>query len=64
MKTYKVMAAELDELLQELQSDGLDIDEAVKVYEKATKLIGKMEAHLDSSEIRITKLKANIDSSS
>ena len=62
MKTYKAMAAELDRLMEELQSDELDIDEAVKVYEKARKLISNMEAHLDGAETRITKLKANLDS--
>lgn len=63
MKTYKAMATELDRLMEELQSDELDIDEAVKVYEKARKLIGTMEAHLDGAETKITKLKANLDSS-
>lgn len=64
MKTYKEMASELDTLMENLQSDSLDIDEAVKVYEQATKLIGQMEAHLENAENKITKLKANLDSSS
>jgi exodeoxyribonuclease VII small subunit len=62
MKTYKEMASELDALMENLQSDSLDIDEAVKVYEQATKLIAQMEAHLEKAENKITKLKANLDS--
>jgi exodeoxyribonuclease VII small subunit len=61
MKTYKQMAAELDALMQDLQSDNLDIDEAVRVYEQASKLIGQMEAYLQKTENKITKIKADLD---
>jgi exodeoxyribonuclease VII small subunit len=63
MKTYKEMAAELDAFMQDLQSDNLDVDEAVKVYESASKLISQMEAYLQKTENKITKIKADLGGS-
>jgi exodeoxyribonuclease VII small subunit len=56
---YKKLSAELDEVLAKLQSADLDVDEAVKAYERGMKLAKELEAYLKEAENKITKVKAD-----
>ena len=58
---YTELRDELDTVLARLQSDDLDIDEAVKLYARGTELVGRLQAHLKSAENVITKLKADFE---
>jgi exodeoxyribonuclease VII small subunit len=60
MATYQEMTIQLDTLVAELQNSNLDIDEALKKYEEANKLISKMEVYLKTSENKIKKIKSAI----
>lgn len=56
---YNTLNSELDDVLLKLQSDDVDIDEAVKLYERGVQLINELEAYLKSAENKISKIKAD-----
>lgn len=58
---YQEMAAELDAILEALQTSEMDIDEAVKSYEHGMQLVKELEAYLLQAENKITKVKAKFD---
>ena len=55
---YQAMANELNDILLELQAEDLDIDTAVKQYERGLELIKELETYLKSAENTVSKLKA------
>ncbi len=60
MSTYKEMSEQLDMIVAELQDGNTDVDEALKKYEEASKLIGDMEKYLKTAENKIQKIKVNL----
>ena len=61
VKTFAELKAELDEVLDSLQADNADIDEALKSYERGMELVGLLEAQLKQAENKVTKLKKKFD---
>jgi len=59
--TYQELKTELDKLLDELQSDDISVEDAMKHYERGMELIKELEKHLSNAENKITKLKAKFD---
>jgi exodeoxyribonuclease VII small subunit len=55
---YQAMSARLDEVLQQLQSPDIAIDEAMKLHEEGSKLIAHMQTYLETAENTIKKLTA------
>ena len=55
-KKYHQLREELDQLLAWFDQDQLDVDEALKKYEAATKLADQMEVYLKTAENSIQKL--------
>jgi len=55
---YQALAGELDDILVELQQSDLDVDEAVKKYERGLTLIKQLEKYLGEAENRVSELKA------
>ena len=62
-KSYSQLNEELDNVLVTLQSGNLDIDEAVKFYERGNELIKQLETYLKEAENKITKVKAQLEKS-
>lgn len=58
---YKIIKAELDDLLTSLQQPDCDIDDALKGYEKGLELVGQLEAYLLHAENKIKQLQADQD---
>ena len=58
---FSQLREELDSLLQRLQSDELDIDEAIELYQRGLELIKEMENYLKSADNTIQELKAKFD---
>jgi exodeoxyribonuclease VII small subunit len=58
---YAELKAELDEVMEKLQSDDIGVDEALKAYERGMELVKQLEAKLNEAENKITKLKAKFD---
>lgn len=56
-KTYRELMAELDEIMARLQDEGLDVDDAVGLYEQGLKLTTQLTEYLVDSENKLTVLK-------
>jgi len=57
---YQTLSAELDELLAKLQSNDVDVDQAVALYERGMAIIKQLEAHLKTAENKVTKIKKQL----
>jgi exodeoxyribonuclease VII small subunit len=55
-KNYREMATELEQIMMWFESGDIDIDEAVKKYEEATKLLDEMEKYLKTAENKIKNI--------
>lgn len=53
---YKKLSAELDEILAKLQSPDLDVDEALKAYERGVAITKELETYLKEAENKIQKI--------
>lgn len=58
---YKKLSAELDELLEKLQTADLDLDDAVKCYERGMAIVKELESYLKTAENKVSKIKASFD---
>ncbi|MDB5169516.1 MAG: Exodeoxyribonuclease 7 small subunit [Candidatus Saccharibacteria bacterium] len=58
---YQALSTELDTIMAELQRDDLDVDEALKHYERGLTLVKELEAYLETAENKITELKATFN---
>lgn len=56
--SYKSLKAELDAVMAELQNEDLDVDEALKLYQRGQELIQKLEKHLKTAENKLSELRA------
>jgi exodeoxyribonuclease VII small subunit len=56
-KDYQTLSDELDQVLAQLQTPGVHVDEAVKFYEQGLKLVEELEKHLQQAENKIEQLK-------
>lgn len=52
---YAEKSGELEAVLQRLQSADIQLDEATKLYEQGTKLVGEIEAYLRQAENTVRK---------
>lgn len=57
--TYKDLSAELEQVMHDLEQGDLDIDEAVKCYERGLAIVRELEAHLRDAENKVTQLKSS-----
>lgn len=57
--SYAELQAELTEVMNQLQADDIDIDEALKLHKQASTLIAQLEKHLAQAKLTITKLNAS-----
>lgn len=56
-KSYRQLQIELDGVLAKIQSEELDVEEAIKLYEQGEQLIKELEVYLKTAENKIKKLK-------
>jgi exodeoxyribonuclease VII small subunit len=57
-KSYRDLNEELEAIIQQLQREDLDVDQAVKDYEQGLKLINQLEDYLKTAENKIVELQA------
>lgn len=55
---YGKLMAELQQLLVDMQDDGIDVDAALAKYERGQELIKQLETYLETAENTITVRKA------
>jgi exodeoxyribonuclease VII small subunit len=56
---YKSLNAELDEVLLKLQSEDLDVDAALALYERGIEITKELEQFLKEAENKVSKIKAD-----
>ncbi len=56
---YQGLSAELEAILSELQSGELDIDEAVKKYQRGMEIVQELQKYLKEAENKVKKVKAD-----
>ena len=56
---YKSLNSELDEILNKLQSEDLDVDEAMALYERGIAITKELETYLREAENKVAKIKAD-----
>ncbi len=59
--TYEELNQELDDILADLQRDDIDVDSALKQYERGLELVQQLEQHLKNAENTIIELKAKFN---
>ena len=57
MTDYRTTSNELEKILAELESGDLDVDQAIKQYQKGMDLVKELEKQLKLAENKITKVK-------
>lgn len=60
---YQKLSAELDDVLDSLQSADLDIDDAVAKYERGMQIVKELEAYLQTAENKVKKIKSTLEKS-
>lgn len=61
--TYIELNEELEAILVELQREDLDIDEALKNYERGLELVRQLERYLEGAENKVREIKAAFSAS-
>ena len=59
--SYESLNDELENIMSELQDESLDIDLALKHYQRGLELVKSLEDYLKNSENKINELKAAFD---
>lgn len=60
---YRQLSQQLDEILDNLQSGNLDIDEAIKKYEQGMAIVQQLQTYLKDAENKVTKIKKSFEKS-
>lgn len=60
-KSYESLNNELENIMLQLQDESLDIDLALKHYQRGLELVKALEDYLKNSENKINELKAAFD---
>jgi exodeoxyribonuclease VII small subunit len=55
--SYQAMKDELDDVIAQLQTEDLDIDKAVVLYERGQQLTAELQAYLKKAQNRVKVLK-------
>ncbi len=59
--SYQELTIELDAIVTQLQSDSLDVTDAIPLYERGMAITKQLESHLKHAETTITKIKASFE---
>lgn len=60
-RSYRAIKAELDDVMLNLQSEDLDVDEAIELFNKGQKLVKELENYLSEAENTIKQIKAKYE---
>ena len=58
--TYQELQDELEVILGELQREDIDVDEAMKKYEKGLEITKQLESYLESAENTVKEIQSKI----
>jgi exodeoxyribonuclease VII small subunit len=54
---YQTLQTELDSIVESLQSPEVDVDDAIKLYERGRVVLKELEAYLARAENKVTTIK-------
>ena len=55
-KNFEERIEEIDEIIEKLEAGELSLDDSIKEYEKAIKLIKESETLLEAAEVKVMKV--------
>lgn len=55
---YQELSAELDEVVAKLQSEDIDVDAALTLYERGIAITKQLEIYLKTAENKVVKIKS------
>ena len=61
--SYHTLRVELDQLLAQLEDESLDIEEAIKKYQRAKTIVDELEAYISDLEDSFSETKQSDDAS-
>ena len=53
---YQALSQDLENIVAQLNEDGIDVDEAMQLFERGQELITELEKYLKSAENKIQKI--------
>ncbi len=56
--SYQALKAELDDIMLKLQGEDLDVDAALKYYERGLELVKQLESYLKTAENKVREIEA------
>ena len=56
--SFETAFRELQQLVEQLEDGGLELERAVQLYERGTQLVQQCERIIDQAELRVTRLAA------
>ncbi|HVI60762.1 MAG TPA: exodeoxyribonuclease VII small subunit [Candidatus Saccharimonadales bacterium] len=59
--TYEQLNNELEAILADLQREDLDVDEALRCYQRGLEVSRQLETYLKTAENKVRQLKAKFD---
>lgn len=54
-QSYRQLKQDLDEIIEQLQHEGTDIDEALELHGKAQHILNELESYIESSAKKAEK---------
>ncbi len=58
---YQMMKDELENIMVKLQAEDIDVDEALKLYERGLELVKQLDKYLKTAENTVQELKARFN---
>lgn len=55
--SYRELSEELDDIVGSLQTEDVDVDEAIKRYERGMAIVKELEAYITEAENKISRVK-------
>lgn len=59
--SYDQLKSELDAIMLELQREDLDVDQALRQYQRGLELVQQLETYLKNAENQVIELKASFN---
>lgn len=58
---YQKLQSELNDIMRQLQSEDINVDEAIKRYERGLAIVKQLEAYLSQAENRVREIKTKFN---
>ena len=62
--SYQELKTELESVMNRLQAEDLDVDEALRLYQRGLELVQQLDTYLKTAKNNIQELKAKFDKGS